>query len=147
VDRAEMPKPDQLPISLRKLAFCHGTVVRADPDFHRDVDGVIASLEEYEHSRVASHRGDIVFVDLLTQGGDIHRIEFPITLSTGELIEELVACLRLPRVDANGDPVDWRLDDISRTGGVTFSPIDHPADFVKKASGVRLSLMRSVIAG
>jgi TIR domain len=44
---AKMPKEEDLPESLRELANRQGTPVRHDPDFHRDVDRLIKSLEEH----------------------------------------------------------------------------------------------------
>lgn len=44
VDGAEMPTAAQLPASLRGLAFRNGTVVRPDPDFHRDMERVIEAI-------------------------------------------------------------------------------------------------------
>jgi len=35
---APMPEPQSLPEALRPLAFRNGMSVRADPDFHRDLD-------------------------------------------------------------------------------------------------------------
>lgn len=41
---ASMPSPQDLPESLRELAFRNGMPVRPDPDFHRDVDRLVAQL-------------------------------------------------------------------------------------------------------
>jgi hypothetical protein len=38
VQGALMPEPHALPEALRPLAFRNGMSVRADPDFHRDLD-------------------------------------------------------------------------------------------------------------
>lgn len=38
VQGAQMPDPQSLPEALRPLAFRNGMSVRADPDFHRDLD-------------------------------------------------------------------------------------------------------------
>lgn len=46
VDNAAMPRADDLPVSLRELAFKNAVVVRDDPDFHPDVDRLIASLQK-----------------------------------------------------------------------------------------------------
>lgn len=37
VDGASVPKPEELPSTLRELSFKNAVVVRDDPDFHRDV--------------------------------------------------------------------------------------------------------------
>ena len=44
---AHMPLEADLPPSLRKLVFRNGTPIRSDPDFHRDMDRLIAALEKY----------------------------------------------------------------------------------------------------
>lgn len=44
---AHMPREDDLPSSLRKLVYRNGTPIRSDPDFHRDMDRLIAALEKY----------------------------------------------------------------------------------------------------
>ncbi len=48
---APMPSEDELPEGLKKLAFRNGTQIRADPDFHRDMDRVIAALKGYVESK------------------------------------------------------------------------------------------------
>jgi hypothetical protein len=42
---ASMPGEADLPASLLPLAYRHGIDVRPDPDFHRDMDRLIAGLE------------------------------------------------------------------------------------------------------
>ena len=44
---ARMPAEDKLPDSLRKLVYRNGIPIRPDPDFHRDMDRLIAALEKY----------------------------------------------------------------------------------------------------
>jgi hypothetical protein len=46
VDGAALPKPEELPPSVRPLAFRQAMVVRADPDFHRDMDRLIRMLDK-----------------------------------------------------------------------------------------------------
>jgi len=49
VDNAPMPNPQDLPPSLRELAFKNATIVRDDPDFHKDVEKIVRSLQlEYQ---------------------------------------------------------------------------------------------------
>jgi hypothetical protein len=43
---ARMPREEDLPPKLRKLVYRNGTPVRPDPDFHRDMDRLIAALEK-----------------------------------------------------------------------------------------------------
>ena len=44
---AHMPAEKDLPCSLQKLVYRHGTPIRSDPDFHRDMDRLIVALERY----------------------------------------------------------------------------------------------------
>ncbi len=44
VREATMPRPDDLPESLRELVFRSGLQIRPDPDFHRDMDRLINAL-------------------------------------------------------------------------------------------------------
>jgi uncharacterized membrane protein YeaQ/YmgE (transglycosylase-associated protein family) len=48
---ASMPSEEELPAGLKKLAFRNGTQIRSDPDFHRDMDRVIAALKGYVESK------------------------------------------------------------------------------------------------
>jgi hypothetical protein len=44
---AQMPVEEDLPLSLRKLVYKNGIQIRPDPDFHRDMDRLIAALNKY----------------------------------------------------------------------------------------------------
>ncbi len=46
VGQALVPQPADLPEGLRELAFRHGLAVRADPDFHHDVERLIRGINE-----------------------------------------------------------------------------------------------------
>ena len=46
VENARMPRPDQLPEVLRDLAFRQKIDVRPDPDFHRDMEGLIRAIKD-----------------------------------------------------------------------------------------------------
>lgn len=46
VHGASMPAEEKLPPSLRKLIYRNGIPVRSDPDFHRDMDRLIAAISE-----------------------------------------------------------------------------------------------------
>jgi hypothetical protein len=46
VGGATMPTPEELPEAIREIAFRNGTSVRPDPDFHRDMDRLIAAVGE-----------------------------------------------------------------------------------------------------
>jgi hypothetical protein len=47
VGGATLPNASQLPPDLSELAYRNGLPVRADPDFHKDVDRLIVGLETY----------------------------------------------------------------------------------------------------
>ena len=49
VHGASMPAEDKLPPSLRKLIYRNGIPVRAAPDFHRDMDRLIAALSDFQN--------------------------------------------------------------------------------------------------
>ena len=44
---AQMPEEESLPESLRKLVFMNGIAIRPDPDFHNDMDRLIAAIHKY----------------------------------------------------------------------------------------------------
>lgn len=44
---AGIPSDHELPEDLRELAYRNGMPVRPDPDFHKDVDRLIAGLESH----------------------------------------------------------------------------------------------------
>jgi formylglycine-generating enzyme required for sulfatase activity len=50
VQGASMPAAEELPPSLRALAYRNGIAVRADPDFHRDMDRLIGQMERFSRS-------------------------------------------------------------------------------------------------
>ncbi len=43
---ASIPVADRLPNSIQDLAYRNGIAIRADPDFHRDMDRLIEHLKE-----------------------------------------------------------------------------------------------------
>lgn len=47
VGRARMPAPDDLPEGLKPLAYRNGLAVRADPDFHLDMERLASALEQW----------------------------------------------------------------------------------------------------
>ncbi|MGI9224455.1 MAG: toll/interleukin-1 receptor domain-containing protein, partial [Woeseiaceae bacterium] len=47
VGKSKMPSKDELPESMRDLAFRNGTVIRPAPDFHADIDRLVNSLKRY----------------------------------------------------------------------------------------------------
>lgn len=48
IDSATIPQSDELPAALKQLSFRNGTPIRPDPDFHKDIDRLIQSLELFE---------------------------------------------------------------------------------------------------
>jgi|RhiMetdeSRZDD1v2_1073273.scaffolds.fasta_scaffold06213_10 TIR domain-containing protein len=48
VHGASMPAEEKLPPSLQKLIYRNGIPVRSDPDFHRDMDRLIAAISELQ---------------------------------------------------------------------------------------------------
>lgn len=54
VSQASLPRPEELPESLRSLAYRNSREARPDPDFHRDMTRLIAGLEHYLHHSQAS---------------------------------------------------------------------------------------------
>ncbi len=46
VSGASIPPAERLPANLQDLSYRHGIAVRADPDFHRDMDRLIESLRQ-----------------------------------------------------------------------------------------------------
>jgi hypothetical protein len=51
VQGASVPEEDQLPPSLARLSYRNGIKIRSDPDFHRDMDRLIAGMEAHLHPR------------------------------------------------------------------------------------------------
>ncbi|MEP7286459.1 MAG: TIR domain-containing protein [Chloroflexota bacterium] len=47
IDNAVMPPANQLPDSLRELAYRNAMVVRNDPDFHHDIEGLTAQIKQH----------------------------------------------------------------------------------------------------
>jgi hypothetical protein len=77
-------------------------------------------------------------------GGDAHPIEAPSDIKIEDLILELVNGLNLPKVDAEGHPVIWTIDDKN-----TGKSLDYQSTL--EASGVQtghdLFMRRQVTAG
>ena len=59
VSGAVMPTAAQLPPSLQALAYRNGALVRPDPDFHNDMDRVIAGLANYVRPPLISAQPDL----------------------------------------------------------------------------------------
>jgi hypothetical protein len=52
---AQMPLPEELPVSLRPLVYLPAVQVRPDPDFHRDMDRLVGKLSSLITEAVESH--------------------------------------------------------------------------------------------
>jgi hypothetical protein len=48
---ASMPTEEKLPPSIRKLVYRNAIPIRADPDFHRDMDRLTAAISDYVNKR------------------------------------------------------------------------------------------------
>lgn len=83
-------------------------------------------------------------VKVSTIGGEEHDIETPIDITVDDFIRELAVALNLPMRDAEGHPINWRLDDID-----TGRSLDNQSSFEanKVDDGHRLSLLRQTVAG
>jgi hypothetical protein len=44
---AQLPEERELPTTLATLAYRNGIAVRSDPDFHRDMDRLIESVQKH----------------------------------------------------------------------------------------------------
>ena len=53
IEDAAMPNSDELPKSLRALAFRNAAVIRSDPDFHRDMQRIMKSIGHPTLDKVA----------------------------------------------------------------------------------------------
>lgn len=53
VDNAPMPKPDDLPASLRDLTYRNAVILRHDPDFNRDISRLIEYIQNYGRKQQA----------------------------------------------------------------------------------------------
>lgn len=87
---------------------------------------------------------ELAKVKIFTQGGDEHDIETPLDIKASEFSEELAIALKLPKTDAEGHPVSWRIDD--KDTGKTLEG-DKTLDQNGVKAGHRLSLIRQVVAG
>lgn len=62
INNAQMPKPKDLPESLRELSFLHAIQVRPDPDFHSDMDRLLRVLKKkLDFSEKKSGKLDKIF--------------------------------------------------------------------------------------
>jgi len=83
-------------------------------------------------------------VHVITPAGDSHPIDAPADIKTEEFIKEVVLGLDLPKVDAEGRPVNWTIDD--KDTGKTLDQ-SRTLDAQGVNSGHHLHMRRQVIAG
>jgi hypothetical protein len=60
VDKATVPRPEDLPGSLEQLAYRQSAVVRPDPDFDHDMERLTSGLDRLLRSRMGFSRGGAV---------------------------------------------------------------------------------------
>lgn len=81
VGNANMPVPDQLPESIRKLTRRNAISIRPDPDFHRDMDRLIQALQKNrELEAIAPNTGPPVNQQATTQA-NIPRLDLSLKSS------------------------------------------------------------------
>jgi hypothetical protein len=83
-------------------------------------------------------------VKIGTPGGEEYEVEAALDLRAADFINELTLALNLPRTDAEGRPVSWRLDN-KDTGRTLDGQRTLENNGVR--GGHRLSLIRQVVAG
>jgi hypothetical protein len=83
-------------------------------------------------------------VKIGTPGGEEYEVEAGLDLRTADFINELTLALNLPRNDAEGHPVSWRLD--NKDTGRTLDG-ERTLEHNGVRGGHRLSLIRQVVAG
>lgn len=59
---ANMPRPEDLPESLRELVYRNAAIIREDPDFHRDMNRLIDLIHAIYPKRTLFNRSLILFV-------------------------------------------------------------------------------------
>jgi hypothetical protein len=83
-------------------------------------------------------------VHVITQAGDTHPIDAPPDIKTDDFIREVVLGLNLPKVDAEGHPINWRIDNKD-----TGKPLEgqHTLAECGVQTGHHLHMWRRIIAG
>ena len=83
-------------------------------------------------------------VHVITQAGDSHPIDAPPDIRTEDFVKEVVEGLDLPKIDAEGRPVNWTIDDKD-----TGKTLDAQSTLAQcgVTSGHHLHMRRQVIAG
>jgi len=83
-------------------------------------------------------------VHVITQAGDSHPTDAPSDIRTEDFVKEVVDGLDLPKMDAEGRPVNWTIDDKD-----TGKTLDAQSTLAQCGviSGHHLHMRRQVIAG
>lgn len=121
---------------------------------NRDKVGIAPSTEKFAHVEpVASHpvatapaltpMGDLN-LEVTTPQGNTHRVEAAADINGGEFLKGLINLFRLPTTDAEGRPIDWRVDnkDTGRRLDVSRNLADNGI-----REGHHLHIVRQVSAG
>lgn len=85
-----------------------------------------------------------IVVQVYTMSGDELEISTPTDIRVSEFIRELISAKNFPSEDAEGNPIQWRLDNES-----TGTTLDDQSTFQEEGvdEGHRLFLIRTVTAG
>jgi hypothetical protein len=83
-------------------------------------------------------------VHVITQAGDSHSIDTPPNIRTEDFVKEVVDGLDLPKIDAEGRPVNWTVDD--KDLGKTLDA-QRTLEECGVTAGHHLHMRRQVIAG
>jgi hypothetical protein len=102
INHAGMPTQEELPDSLKKLAYRHAVSIRPDPDFNSDIQRLVHSLNEQNGSgktpsiprRIAAH---------------LHAFWIPYTVFV-VLLASSILYLLIPEKPTNGQGVDRVID-------------------------------------
>jgi hypothetical protein len=83
-------------------------------------------------------------IHVSTQAGETHTIDSPPDIKVGDFLRELAEGLNLPKIDAEGQPINWTID--SKELG---RPLDANKTLAECGinAGHHLYLRRNVIAG
>jgi hypothetical protein len=83
-------------------------------------------------------------VHVHTQGGDTHPVQSPPDIKAEEFITQLIEELNLPKVDPEGHPIAWSIDD--KDTGKTLEE-EKTLEDAGVRTGHHLYLRRQVTAG
>src|SRR5262249_5345919 len=67
LDGVSMPQAQELPLSLQDLAYIQAITIRHNPDFHADMDKLIARVAEHIHLQQQFHQENKCWKDRIRQ--------------------------------------------------------------------------------